>query len=72
AALAADAEGVGLFRTEFLYLGRDACPEEEEQFEVYRDVAEMMGRRKPRRPAKPFSPQTSDPRSPVKFRLGPL
>jgi phosphotransferase system enzyme I (PtsI) len=46
AALAADAEGIGHFRTEFLYLGRDSYPGEEEQFEAYRDVAEMMeGRR---------------------------
>lgn len=36
-------EGVGLFRTEFLYMDRDALPEEEEQFEAYKEVAEKMG-----------------------------
>jgi phosphotransferase system enzyme I (PtsI) len=46
AALAADAEGIGLFRTEFLYLGRDTYPGEEEQFEAYREVAEIMGGRR--------------------------
>ncbi|MEW6226732.1 MAG: phosphoenolpyruvate--protein phosphotransferase [Bacillota bacterium] len=34
--------GVGLFRTEFLYMGREAPPGEEEQFRVYREVAELM------------------------------
>jgi phosphoenolpyruvate-protein phosphotransferase (PTS system enzyme I) len=34
------AEGVGLFRTEFLYLNRDSPPTEEEQFEAYRTVAQ--------------------------------
>lgn len=34
--------GVGLFRTEFLYMGKEAPPGEEEQFEVYREVAELM------------------------------
>lgn len=38
-----DAEGVGLFRSEFLYLGRDDYPSEDEQFEAYRKVAEQMG-----------------------------
>jgi phosphotransferase system enzyme I (PtsI) len=33
------AEGVGLFRTEFLYLNRDALPTEEEQYQAYRQVA---------------------------------
>jgi phosphotransferase system enzyme I (PtsI) len=46
AALAADAEGIGLFRTEFLYLDRDSYPEEEEQFEAYREAAEIMGGRR--------------------------
>jgi phosphotransferase system enzyme I (PtsI) len=46
AALAADAEGIGLFRTEFLYLGRGSYPGEEEQFEAYREVAEIMGGRR--------------------------
>lgn len=31
-----DAEGIGLFRSEFLYLGRDSLPSEDEQFEAYR------------------------------------
>ncbi|XID95260.1 phosphoenolpyruvate--protein phosphotransferase [Paenibacillaceae bacterium WGS1546] len=39
AALANGAQGVGLFRTEFLYMDRTHFPTEEEQFEVYRDVA---------------------------------
>lgn len=37
------AEGVGLFRTEFLYMDRSAFPSEEEQFEVYRQVVEAAG-----------------------------
>jgi phosphocarrier protein FPr len=44
-ALAAGAEGVGLMRTEFLFLGRDSAPTEEEQFEVYRDMAQALGGR---------------------------
>ncbi|SCW39269.1 phosphotransferase system, enzyme I, PtsI [Paenibacillus tianmuensis] len=36
------ASGVGLFRTEFLYMDRSSFPEEEEQFAVYREVAERM------------------------------
>ena len=36
------ADGVGLFRTEFLYMNRDSMPEEEEQFESYKEVAEKM------------------------------
>jgi len=36
------AEGVGLYRTEFLYLHRAALPTEEEQFETYRTVAEQV------------------------------
>jgi len=35
-------EGIGLFRTEFLYLNRDNLPSEDEQFEAYRKVAEVM------------------------------
>jgi len=38
-------EGVGLFRSEFLYMDRDELPTEEEQFKVYKDVAEKMGDR---------------------------
>lgn len=34
------AEGIGLYRTEFLYLNRDDLPTEEEQFRAYREVAE--------------------------------
>ena len=36
------ATGIGLFRSEFLFLNRDALPDEEEQFEAYRDVASGM------------------------------
>ena len=36
------AEGVGLFRTEFLYINRDSLPTEEEQYEVYRSVAAAL------------------------------
>ncbi|TVR65132.1 MAG: phosphoenolpyruvate--protein phosphotransferase [Gemmatimonadales bacterium] len=36
------AEGVGLFRTEFLVVGRNAMPEEEEQYEAYREIAEAF------------------------------
>ena len=36
------ADGVGLFRTEFLYLNRGDLPDEEEQFEAYRRVVEEM------------------------------
>ncbi|NRD78691.1 phosphoenolpyruvate--protein phosphotransferase [Bacillus sp. BRMEA1] len=36
------AEGVGLYRTEFLYMGRDQLPTEEEQFEAYKAVLEGM------------------------------
>ncbi|MDR0785739.1 MAG: phosphoenolpyruvate--protein phosphotransferase [Treponema sp.] len=45
AALAGDAEGVGLFRSEFLYLGRNDYPDEETQYESYRKVLEKMGDR---------------------------
>ena len=41
--LANDSEGVGLFRSEFLYLGRKDFPTEDEQFAAYRKVAEGMG-----------------------------
>ena len=40
--LEAGAEGVGLFRTEFMFLNRKDLPSEEEQFEAYRQVAEAM------------------------------
>jgi phosphotransferase system enzyme I (PtsI) len=39
------AEGVGLLRTEFLYLDRAAMPSEEEQYHAYRAIAEVMGQR---------------------------
>ncbi|MDR2552498.1 MAG: phosphoenolpyruvate--protein phosphotransferase [Treponema sp.] len=42
AVLANDAEGIGLFRSEFLYLGRSDYPGEEEQFAVYRQAAAAM------------------------------
>ena len=41
-----DAGGIGLFRSEFLYLGRDNFPTEEEQFAAYKQVAQMMGEKK--------------------------
>ena len=41
-ALDMGAEGVGLFRSEFLYLNREGLPSEDEQFEAYRAVAEAM------------------------------
>ncbi|WNN43238.1 MULTISPECIES: phosphoenolpyruvate-protein phosphotransferase PtsI [Winslowiella] len=37
------AEGVGLYRTEFLFMDRDSLPSEEEQFQAYKAVAEGMG-----------------------------
>ncbi|HWM41179.1 MAG TPA: phosphoenolpyruvate--protein phosphotransferase [Burkholderiales bacterium] len=40
--LEAGAEGVGLFRTEFMFLNRKDLPGEEEQFEAYREVAKAM------------------------------
>lgn len=44
--LAADGGGIGLFRSEFLYLGRDSAPTEEEQFKSYKAVLEKMGGKK--------------------------
>jgi phosphotransferase system enzyme I (PtsI) len=44
AAIEAGAVGVGLFRTEFLFMNhKDRLPEEEEQFEAYRRAVELMG-----------------------------
>lgn len=40
-----DAEGIGLFRSEFLYLEREVLPTEEEQFEIYKTALKMMGNR---------------------------
>ena len=37
-----DSQGIGLFRSEFLYLGRDTYPTEEEQFLAYKEVASKM------------------------------
>ncbi len=45
AALEAGAEGIGLLRTEFLYLERTSLPDEEEQYQVYRAIVEIFGRR---------------------------
>ncbi len=41
--LSQGAEGVGLFRTEFLYMENDHFPTEEEQFVVYKEAAEKLG-----------------------------
>ena len=41
-----DAGGIGLFRSEFLYLGRDDYPTEEEQFQAYRQVLQNMAGKK--------------------------
>ncbi len=41
-----DAGGIGLFRSEFLYLGRDDFPTEEEQFQAYKQVVQTMGKKK--------------------------
>ncbi|MDO4266157.1 MAG: phosphoenolpyruvate--protein phosphotransferase [Eubacteriales bacterium] len=45
-ALKNGAEGIGLFRSEFLFLGRESCPDEEEQFAVYSAAARMLGEKK--------------------------
>ncbi len=45
AAVEADCEGVGLMRSEFLYLGRDTLPTEDELYEAYKQVAITMGER---------------------------
>lgn len=37
-----DAEGIGLYRTEFLYMNRNSMPTEEEQFQAYKEVLEGM------------------------------
>ena len=41
-----DAGGIGLFRSEFLYLGRDDFPTEEEQFQAYKQAVQMMAGKK--------------------------
>ncbi len=48
-----EADGVGLFRTEFLYMGRDELPDEDEQFEAYRAVLKGL-------PGKPVTIRTLD------------
>lgn len=45
-ALENDAGGIGLFRSEFLYLGRDSFPAEEEQFQAYKQVVQTMAGKK--------------------------
>ncbi len=46
AVLENDAEGIGLFRSEFLYLGRDDFPTEEEQYQAYKQVLRKMNGKK--------------------------
>ena len=41
-----DADGIGLFRSEFIYLERDRLPTEDEQFAIYKTVAQTMGEKK--------------------------
>lgn len=41
-----DAGGIGLFRSEFLYLGRDTFPSEAEQYHIYKQAAQMMADKK--------------------------
>ncbi|MBO1111668.1 phosphoenolpyruvate--protein phosphotransferase [Bordetella petrii] len=45
AALAAGAQGIGLFRSEFLFMGRQSLPDEEEQYQAYAAVVRVMGGR---------------------------
>src|SRR5207247_11341356 len=42
AVIANGADGIGLYRTEFLYLNRETLPSEDEQYETYRKVAERV------------------------------
>ncbi len=46
AALEAGAEGIGLMRTEFLFLERNTAPDEEEQYQVYREMVEVLAGRR--------------------------
>lgn len=41
-----DAEGIGLFRSEFIYLGANEYPSEEEQFQIYKQALQLMGKKK--------------------------
>ncbi|AYH46173.1 phosphoenolpyruvate--protein phosphotransferase [Azoarcus sp. DN11] len=50
---AVNADGVGLYRTEFLFIGRDALPDEDEQYEAYRTVLKSL-------PGKPVTIRTFD------------
>lgn len=50
---AVNADGVGLYRTEFLFIGRDTLPDEDEQYEAYRSVLKSM-------PGKPVTIRTFD------------
>ncbi len=50
---AINADGVGLYRTEFLFIGRDTLPDEEEQYEAYKAVLKAM-------PGKPVTIRTFD------------
>ncbi|MBO9355277.1 phosphoenolpyruvate--protein phosphotransferase [Bordetella petrii] len=45
AALAAGADGIGLFRSEFLFMGRQTLPDEEEQYQAYASVVRTMAGR---------------------------
>lgn len=57
--------GVGLFRTEYLYMDRDSFPSEEEQFEVYKQAAQRLGDR-------PFIIRTLDIGGDKKLNYMPL
>ena len=37
-------DGIGLFRTEFLFMNRSSLPDEEEQFNIYKSVTKSMGK----------------------------
>lgn len=39
------ADAIGLFRTEFIYMDRNSLPDEEEQFEIYKAIAQKMGKK---------------------------
>jgi phosphocarrier protein FPr len=46
-AIALGGEGVGLLRSEFLFMGRESAPDEEEQFAAYREIAALLGAERP-------------------------